>query len=251
MRKANLMLHTGANTVTREEVGLVQTPERTKSWVPVPHARLVDEVEGYLKARDMTIVNEAHALARNGQRYFGLMQVANGHNPDDFGLVVGIRNSHDKSFPAGLCLGGQVFVCDNLSFSGEIKLARKHTSWIERDLPALVGRAVGMLTDLRSTQESRFNTYKKHELTRSQGNDLIIEALERKVIGCTHIPDVVREWKTPKHPEFAVGGFTAWRLFNAFTDSLKDSLITLPKRTTILHGMLDTVCSGQQLALAS
>ncbi len=39
-----------------------------------------------------------------------------------------VRNSHDKTFPAGIVAGTQVPVCDNLSFAGEISLARKHTS---------------------------------------------------------------------------------------------------------------------------
>jgi hypothetical protein len=58
--------------------------------------------------------SEAHGLTRDGRRYFGLLQVANGTNPDDFGLVVGVRNSHDRSFPASLVLGAACFVCDNL-----------------------------------------------------------------------------------------------------------------------------------------
>jgi hypothetical protein len=74
-------------------------------------------------ANHMTVVNEAHGLTKDGNRYFGLIQVANGHNADDFGLVIGLRNSHDKMIPAGLVLGASVFVCDNLSFSGEVRLA--------------------------------------------------------------------------------------------------------------------------------
>src|SRR5262249_51585397 len=81
------------------------------------------------------VVQEGHGLWRDGQRYFGLMEVRNGSNADDFGLVVGLRNSHDKSFPAALALGSRVFVCDNLAFSGEVKLSRKHTTYIWRDLP--------------------------------------------------------------------------------------------------------------------
>jgi len=53
--------------------------------------------------------------------------VANNESAADFALVVGLRNSHDKSFPAGLVIGASVLVCDNLSFSGEVRLARKHT----------------------------------------------------------------------------------------------------------------------------
>lgn len=44
--------------------------------------------------------------------------------------VLGLRNSPDKMFPAGIVAGASVFVCDNLSFSGVINLARKHPRFI-------------------------------------------------------------------------------------------------------------------------
>jgi hypothetical protein len=57
--------------------------------------------------------------------------------------AVGIRNSHDKTFPAGLVAGTKVFCCDNLAFSGEVQISRKHTRFAERDLTHLTARAVG------------------------------------------------------------------------------------------------------------
>ena len=82
-----------------------------------------------------------------------------------FGLVIGLRNSHDKSFPSALALGNRVFVCDNLAFSGEIKLSRKHTKNISRDLPGLVTKAVGRLADLRQFQAKRIEAYKAADLS--------------------------------------------------------------------------------------
>ena len=81
----------------------------------------------------MTVVNQAHGLWGDGARYFGLLEVHNGSTDRDYGLVVGLRNSHDKSFPAAIALGAAVFCCDNLSFSSEVTLARRHTRYIERD----------------------------------------------------------------------------------------------------------------------
>ena len=149
--KSNLYLHCGASAVTRERVAEVITPARTDTWVPIPHERLLTGVQQSLEHSGLHIVTEAHGLTRDGNRYFGLLQVENGSNPSDFGLVVGIRNSHDKTFPAGLVLGASIFVCDNLSFSGSVRIARKQTAHIERDLPQLVERAVGMPSDLRNT----------------------------------------------------------------------------------------------------
>ena len=148
-----LMLHTGAQTVELAQMGLVQTPERTDTWVPIAHDRFLGGVIEQLQAAHMNIVSRAHGLTRDGARYFGLLQVVNGTNHNDYGMVVGVRNSHDKSFPAGLVVGASVFVCDNLSFSGEIKLARKHTVFVERDLPQLIARADREVD--RSAQPSR------------------------------------------------------------------------------------------------
>jgi hypothetical protein len=241
MNRCNLILHCGAQAVGREQVHTVATPSRTGTWVPVPHAVLLEEVQRVLEQSGLQVVGEAHGLTREGARYFGLLQVANGRRDDQWGLVVGIRNSHDKSFPAALALGASVFVCDNLSFSGEVKLARKHTLYIERDLPHLVHRAVGLLDDLRFTQERRFLTYQQTELADAQAHDLTIRAVDAQVLPVTKIPDLLQEWRAPRHPEFR-DGRTAWRLFNAFTEVLKGRLTELPKRCEALHGLLDPAC---------
>ena len=83
---------------------------------------------------------------------------------DDYALVLGLRNSHDKRFPAGIVAGASVFVCDNFSFSGEVKFARKHTRYINRDLPQIVERAIGKLVDLWHDQDTRISAYKEAEV---------------------------------------------------------------------------------------
>jgi hypothetical protein len=241
MQKSTLILHTDARSATREQVALVPTPPRTTSWVPIPHARLLDGIQGCLERAGLAVVNEAHGLTGNGSRYFGLLQVAQADTDVDFGLVVGLRNSHDKSFPAGLVVGASVFVCDNLSFSGEVRLARKHTAHVERDLPQLIERAIGRLGELRRKQDERFNRYRQHELSDGEAHDLIVRSLDARVVPVTRLPLVVREWRQPRHPEFRTGR-TAWRLFNAFTEGLKGNLDVLPRRTQALHGLLDAAC---------
>jgi hypothetical protein len=128
-----------------------------------------------------------------------------------------------------------------LSFSGEVKLARKHTAHVERDLPQLVERAVGRLAGLRHTQERRFLTYKSAELADGQAHDLLVRAVDAQVLPVTKLPLVLQEWREPRHPDFRAGK-TGWRLFNAFTEVLKGQLDHLPKRTQALHGLMDSAC---------
>lgn len=235
-----LMIHAGANHVDENKLASVATPERTPSWVPVPHHTLLCGVRDSLTRAGLPIVSEAHALTGNGARYFGLMQV--GDQGGEFSLVVGIRNSHDMAFAAGLCLGASVFVCDNLSFRGEVTLARKHTVNVARDLPMLIERAVGRLGDLRRSQEERFDTYRHIEIGDAQAHDLLIQAFDARILPVTKLPTALQEWRTPRHAEFAENGKTAWRLWNALTEALKGSLDQLPRRTTALHGLIDTAC---------
>jgi hypothetical protein len=243
MNRSRLSLHVGARAVEREQLALVANLERTRTWVTIPHACQLDTVQQTQGGAGLAVVSESHGLAKGSARYFGLLQVANGYNPDDFGLVVGVRNSHDQFFPAGLVCGAAVFVCDNLSFSGEVRLARKYTAQIERDLPGLVAKAVARLTEQSDRQERRFVAYKAHEFGDKEAHELLVRALDARVLPVTKLPLALREWSTPRNPEFARDGRTGWLLFNAATEVLKESsYMDLPRRTQALHGLLDLAC---------
>jgi hypothetical protein len=75
------------------------------------------------------------------------------------------------------------------------------------------------------------------------------ERFERQGIPASRVPLVVKEWRTPRHPEFRAAGKTAWRLMNAFSEAWKGaSLDRLPRRSQCLHGLLDLACGLTVLA---
>jgi Domain of unknown function (DUF932) len=240
----NLVLHCGARHVERRAIEQANTPASSPTWVPIAHSRLLEQVETTLTASGMTVANEAHALWNDGLRYFGLLEVTSGQPHDDYGLVIGLRNSHDKSFPAAIAMGSCVFVCDNLAFSAEVTIARRHTRFIERDLPGIVHTAVGRLADLRGQQDERIRNYKETELSDPTVHDLVIRAVDANVLPVTHVPTVLEEWRRPSHADFSAGGKTLWRFHNALTHVWKGrNLAALPRRSQALHGLLDAVCS--------
>ncbi len=57
MKSCNLVLHCGAAAVTRDDVKAVRTPFSTPTRSPIPHLRLVEQVERALSAVHLTIVN--------------------------------------------------------------------------------------------------------------------------------------------------------------------------------------------------
>jgi hypothetical protein len=240
---ANLVLHCGAQHVERRAVLEARTPASSDTWVPIAHHRLLDLVESTLSDSGMKVASEAHALWSDGLRYFGLLEVTNGQPHEDYGLVIGLRNSHDKYFPAAIAMGSSVFCCDNLAFSAEVTIARRHTRFIERDLPRIVHTAVGRLADMRGQQDERIRSYKETELSDPVAHDLVIRAVDANVLPVTQVPAVLGEWRTPSHKEFTAEGKTLWRFHNAMTEVWKGrNLAALPRRSQALHGLLDSVC---------
>lgn len=252
--KLNLMLHCGSNAATREQIEAIETPKAEGIWHPIAHDYLISELHKRLPNFGMTVVAEAYGLFYNkkqgteGDRMFGLMQVEptfsildDDDKHDDYSLVFGVRNSHDKAFAAGVCCGLSVFVCDNLSFSGEITLARRHTTNIMNDLPNIINSAVANLVDMRHTQATRIEAYKETELTNNHAKALILDGFTAGAINSTRIVKVLAEWNEPRHDEFKPRN--VWSLFNGVTEVLKDSsLVELPNRTTRLHALLDNAC---------
>ena len=80
---------------------------------------------------------------------FGVLSCRNGLPDRDHCLALGIRSSYDRSLAVGLVAGSRVFCCDNLAFSGEVTMHRKHTVNVFRDLPDLIYRMLSQVAAMR------------------------------------------------------------------------------------------------------
>ncbi len=110
-------------------------------------------------------------------------------------------------------------------------------------MPRIVAQAVGYLSEIRFQQDERIDAYKQTRIQDKTANDLLVRAVDCRVIPVTQLPHVLKEWREPSHAEFTEDGRTLWRLFNAFTESFKSrSLERLPRRSRALHRLLNTIC---------
>lgn len=243
-----LILHCGGELVDFAAIQDSVTPPPDGSHYPIPHARILELATAGLEAQGLHVESGEHALANDGMRYFGLLRLTNGSENSDYGLIAALRNTHDKSYAASMALGSHVFVCDNLAFSGEVTFARKHTRFAMDDLPRLVNDALGRLGNLKRSQEMRIEGYKAAELSDDQVYATIVRATLARVLPNSKIKAVVDQWHIPKHEEFEPR--TGWSLFNGFTEVLKEyAAEQIPRRTQILHGLMDSAC-GLQLDIS-
>ena len=202
--------------VGRDEIALVPTPAATASWKPVPHVEVIDAVTDVVKAHNWQILDEQYGLARDGQRMFGVIRI-NRTSSAEWSRCIGIRNSHDRTIAVGLAAGLNVQVCANLMFGGSTVLKRRHTSRIE--LNGLVVEAIDALEDDFLTLETVAEGLKIDEVGDDEVRASIVKAAEIQAIPSCDILNVWKEFKEPRHEEFAEP--TRWSLLNAFTETAK------------------------------
>ena len=233
-----LMLHKGAELVSRDQLENVPTPAATTTHQPVSHAGLVKLVERGLAYENLNIVESSFGVTPDGNRLFGLMRLESENS--EFGNIVGVRNSHDKKFPAGLCIGSKVFVCDNLAFSGQINVTRKHCPKIMQKLPGMVWEATARMGLEFDSQAKRIRAYKEVELSPMQTNDILVNLAENDSVVWRDIPKILKTYRGETHPEHR--GNSMFSLWNAVTENAKGQpLETLCRRTQGLHATLDRI----------
>jgi Domain of unknown function (DUF932) len=232
-----LMIHAGANALDYDALRSVPTPEGTDTHVPVAHHEIVELVRYTLGFFGHEITEEAHAVTPDGARYFGLMSLKSPYG--DYTDTLGVRNSHDKSFPIGIAFGSRVFVCDNLAFIGDHVIRRKHTIKAKRELPGLVTEIVQPLQAQRIAQNQKLLTYQGTPLTDEVADHAIMDLYRKEIIGVQAIGHVLKAYDEPPHDW---GDKTAWRLFNAATFALAGKVAERPDLTKQLHQIIDGTC---------
>jgi len=239
----NMSLIICKNKVSYEELLGVETPEATDSHMPIPHSLLVKLVREAVSNAGLEIVEEEHGLHRDGKRYFGGFSLTGKtiEGPDRQ-VVLAARNSHDKAFAAAICIGNRVICCENLCFSSDIKLARRHTLNILADLPRVIADAVGRCVSHWNDMGLRIERYKETIITSQEAENLIIRLVDSKALPPREIYSVIKEYREPRHDEFKGGSL--WTLYNALTECLKGSdLSKLPFRTMTAQSILDPIAA--------
>jgi Domain of unknown function (DUF932) len=238
---SKLMLHAGGYVATLDEVAAVVTPPANADtgWTPIPHVELMEQTVGALERAGHTVEKQELGLwGEEGQRFFATFALSLKVAEGAARLLLGLRNSHDQSFAAGLAFGQNVFVCDNRAFNAEVTLGRKHTRFIHRDLPGLLTERLALLPAFTQRAEQRIASWQRTEIGTLHTHDLIVRAYDHQVISGGAIRDVLREYRNPRHPEFKPR--TLWSLHNAFTEVLKKiQPIDLARRTRSLDVLLD------------
>mgnify|MGYP003631794006 CR=1 FL=1 len=216
------MTHCGGRIVDFNEIQSVPLPEQTDTYIPVPFEDLVSNTRNIADdlLKGYTFNKDQYALSggkNKDQRMFAVLQYQ--AEDSEMGYALGIRSSYDKSMSNGFCAGAQIFVCDNLAFSGSITYMRKHTKNVWDDLKEKIVTSVyNSQRDFKNIIEDK-HVLENTPINNYEAGSFLGRLFNKGTIKPRQIAEADRQWKKPNHVEFTYRN--AWSLYNACTEALK------------------------------
>ncbi|OAI40706.1 hypothetical protein AYO40_04430 [Planctomycetaceae bacterium SCGC AG-212-D15] len=244
----SLILHRGAREVAQKELDSVRVPPATATWFPIPHAQVLSSTVNTLSQAGFQVTRQRLALSKDDAQFFATLDLQTAL-ASGVTLAVGIRNSIDRSLPIGFCAGHRTFICDNLAFSSEIVVARKHTRFGAERFNAAICKAVQTLDAYRETEGARIKKFQQIELSADAADALLLRAYEHDIISTPLLPRIIQEWRQPTFEEFQPR--TLWSLMNSFTTVLADRQKSNPQQfaalTIKLHDFFQSATSKEPM----
>jgi hypothetical protein len=212
MEGGKLIAHRGAEIVTREQLANYPAPEATATFKPVGHAELVATLTQVMQDRGLQIVREQFAV--QSQKLFGTFDLE-WQRMDEFGAAVGFRHANDKSMPIQIAVGARVFVCDNMSFLGELIHTRRHTAKLDLG-QELDGAMYRYMQGFRRLLDD-INVQKETVMEERKAKTLIYDIFRQKILPVRLFHPIVEDYETRAKAEPPTG----WLLHNCCTAQIK------------------------------
>lgn len=215
--KSGLMVHCGAQRISRQELANLSVPESTATFKPIAHSTLVDVIEEALAFRHIRITGQEFAASPDGMKLFGVLRVNADY--EGVGFAIGLRNANDRSMRVGIVSGYRVFCCDNLAFSGDFNpMLQKHTKNL--DLIESVSIAVDRIQRQWQPLRTAIDFKRTHQLDDDVARNMFYRLFTDYRLPVSMFRTVHQEYfVNPSYEEFKPR--TLWSFENAITTAFK------------------------------
>lgn len=217
----NLILHAGANPITRAELRTLPTPVALgPRHRPLPYHEIVDSLFDTFPRFNLVPTKEQYGVTKDAARLFAVITFQP-RKAGDTALSLGIRSSISQFLALRGVFGENVFVCDNLVFNGsEFLFNRKNTT--NASVKAIVEGGLDKFLEQEAHYDAFRLSLQNLSLTDEQAAKVFVDMIAKQQLPERTIAAAVRNYfdYTDK-PDCAPR--SAWGVHNAFTRVLRDA----------------------------
>lgn len=218
---ARLLAHSkGAQFVEREALAQYIPPPATETFRPVSHTELVTTLLEVMQYRGLHVEKEQYVVDKDGARLFGTFDLS-WMKLEEYGSALGFRHAVDKSMSIQCAIGVRVFVCSNMSMSGDMITVRKHTSKL--DLGEELDRAMYKYMQGYKKLQEDIEHQKEAVLDDRKCKTLLYDIFAQRIMPLRKFPLITEHYATMrKEQKENPAYFTGWWLHNVMTANVKD-----------------------------
>ena len=198
-------------------------PSATETYSPIPHAVMIDEIVSKVNNTGrLEIIGQDIHTDKSGDKLVGFLTIRNRliHN-DEMNMMIGYKNSYDKSMSAGLAVGLKVMVCSNGMIAGDmLSFRRKHTGTVREELDVKIDESIVLMEQRYPELLEEVEMFKNFPMTRKQKAELLgVMYFEEELVTPHQLAIVKREFKESEN----FRDDTLWDTYNNVTEALKTS----------------------------
>lgn len=199
-------------------------PAATSSYSPIPHSFFLEDLRDRVNSRENLEVTGSRSYVNgHGTKLVNFIYVRNVDETNDFGLemMIGSKNSYDKSMAAALVAGASVMICSNGIVGGDmISFKRKHTGNIAEELNEKADIAIQSMIDGFTALTLDVEIMRNYDLTQREKAEILgVMYFEENMVTPNQLSIIKKEMEESDH----FRGNTLWDLYNNVTESLKRS----------------------------
>ena len=199
-------------------------PAQTESYSPVSHLEIMSAMMANLARQNLTVIGRKLHVNGKGTKVIGFYDVEDG---TDFGkqhgmkMMLGYKNSYDKSMSLGIVAGASVWICSNGCISGDmLAFRRKHTGSIQTEMNERITEGIGIMKNDFGKLNLEVDIMKNYSLTPRQKSEILgVMYFEEEIVTPQQLSIVKKELKESEHFK----DNTVWDLYNNVTEALKTS----------------------------
>ncbi len=206
-------------TVTEIGINYANPPEKTRTYTPIPHKRIIKEIEDVCENKNIGIIDRSYQTDKHFSKVTGKYTLS--LKDDEMGCMIAFQNSYDKSMSAKFAIGASVFICSNGMVSGDYSIKRKHTGENDNDIIQYIGDAIDQSLNSFESNLILRDEMKTIDLSQNAIHELIGELFfQEEVLRANQLSLIKNEYNNPTH-DYGVGKNNLWNVYNLCTDAIE------------------------------
>lgn len=211
------------NTTNIDQLRSIQALSEGPRHRPMNHGEVVERFLSKADSAGVKIEGQTGLLSPDGKRYMYVADIAYDSLNSDFAFTVGFINFNDRTRSFTPIAGQRVFVCSNLTITGELEGSRtRHSTNVDGRIDNKIDDAFSKYDEMFRIQMGNVDAMKAERLTDELVGKFMLEATRREVMGAANLRRVVQEIDKPTLNN--VNDNSAWRLHNAASYVLRENI---------------------------